>query len=91
MEIKEILFLIFIIMITFVWGRYGRSSMWNKDRDRRMNANIKVINAGKCMMCGREICIVTKRSNNKFPNIFFCPRCERKAKKAKLTDKTESE
>lgn len=52
--------------------------------------NIKVINAGSCMLCGQEIKIVTKRGNNKFPNIFFCPRCEkRRIKKDKL--QTESE
>jgi DNA-directed RNA polymerase subunit RPC12/RpoP len=45
---------------------------------------IKVINAGRCMLCGKEIKIVAKRSNNKFPNVFFCPRCEeRRVKKEK--------
>lgn len=39
--------------------------------------NIKVINAGNCMLCGRQIKIVAKRGDNKFPDIFFCPRCER--------------
>ena len=38
--------------------------------------NIKVINVGNCLICGREIKIVTKRESNKLPNIFFCPRCE---------------
>ena len=56
-----------------------------------INYNIKVIKAGKCKMCGREIWIVTKRDNNKFPNISICPRCERKVKKTKHTDKAESE
>lgn len=46
--------------------------------------NIKVINAGNCMICGREIKIVAKRENNKFPNIFFCSRCEKqRVKKGK--------
>jgi hypothetical protein len=39
---------------------------------------IKVINAGRCMLCGKEIKIVAKRSNNKFPNVFFCPKCEKR-------------
>jgi uncharacterized protein YlaI len=30
------------------------------------------------MICGKEIKIVTKRKNNKFPNIFFCKECEQK-------------
>lgn len=38
--------------------------------------NIKVINAGNCIICGREIKIDTKKENDKFLNIFFCPRCE---------------
>ena len=46
---------------------------------------IKVINAGNCIVCGREIKIVTKKDNNKkFPNILFCPRCEKqRLKKAR--------
>ena len=51
-------------------------------------ANIEVINAGNCMICGREIKIVTKGGNNKFPNIFFCPRCEKWRLKK---DKTQAE
>lgn len=39
---------------------------------------IKVINAGNCMLCGREIKIATKRGNTKFPNVFFCPKCEKR-------------
>lgn len=31
--------------------------------------NIKVINAGNCMICGREIKIAT--------NIFFCYKCKK--------------
>jgi len=38
---------------------------------------IKVINAGNCMICGREIKIVA-RKDNKFPNVFFCRECEQK-------------
>lgn len=55
-----------------------------------INSNIKVIKAGKCVMCGREIWIVKKRDNNKSPNTSICPRCEREVKKAKLTDKEEN-
>lgn len=50
---------------------------------------IKVITAGNCMLCGREIKIVIKQGNNKVPDIFFCARCKRKVKKAKPTDKAE--
>jgi hypothetical protein len=38
--------------------------------------DIKVINAGNCVICGREIKIVARRSRGKLPNIFFCTRCE---------------
>lgn len=38
---------------------------------------IKVVNAGNCVICGREIKIDIKRGDNKLPNIFFCPECER--------------
>jgi hypothetical protein len=50
---------------------------------------IKVINAGNCMLCGREIKIIPRRGNNKFPNIFFCPICERIAKKGKPQAESE--
>ena len=43
--------------------------------------NIKVINAGNCMLCGKEIRIVIRRASNKLPNIFFCPRCEHRVNK----------
>lgn len=42
--------------------------------------DIKIINAGNCVLCGRKI-KVTKQRNNKLPNIFFCPRCERRINK----------
>ena len=49
--------------------------------------NIKVINAGNCMICGREIKIVTNKKNKKYPNILFCPRCdERRLKKQKESE-----
>lgn len=40
--------------------------------------NIKIINAGNCIRCGREIKMVTNKENYNLPNIFFCPRCEKK-------------
>lgn len=40
--------------------------------------DIKVVNAGNCMICGSEIKIIATRGNNKFPNIFFCPQCEKR-------------
>lgn len=50
---------------------------------------IKVINAGNCMLCGQEIKIAISRGNNKFPDIFFCPECERRVKKAELQESEE--
>ena len=49
--------------------------------------NIKVINAGNCMICGKEIKIVASRGNNKLPNIFFCPECEKKVRIMKRHNK----
>ncbi len=46
---------------------------WQKTR-----IEVKVINAGNCMLCGREIKIVTKRKNTKLLNVLFCPRCEKR-------------
>lgn len=51
--------------------------------------NIKIINAGNCILCGREIKIVTNKKSDKFPKIFFCPRCEHRVNKEKR--KAESE
>lgn len=52
--------------------------------------NIKVINAGNCMICGREIKIVTKKDKNEFLDIFFCRRCEkRRLQKGKLQAESE--
>ena len=45
--------------------------------------NIKIINAGNCILCGREIKIVTNKKSDKFPKIFFCPRCEHRVNKEK--------
>lgn len=53
--------------------------------------NVQFINAGNCIICGREIKVVAKRGNNKFTDIIFCPRCEGKIKKSKSADKIESE
>lgn len=50
---------------------------------------IKVINAGNCILCGREIKITVRRGNNKFPDIFFCPECEQKVKKAESQESEE--
>lgn len=49
----------------------------------------KVINAGKCMLCGKPIKIIATKDNDLFPSVFFCPKCEKKAKENKL--KAESE
>lgn len=37
---------------------------------------IKVVNAGKCMICGREIKVAIGRGSGKFPNVFFCEKCD---------------
>ena len=50
--------------------------------------NIKVINAGNCVLCGREIKVIKRRDNNKFPDIFFCPECEKRRLKK---DKPQAE
>lgn len=42
---------------------------------------IKVVNAGKCMMCGREMKVAIGRGMGKFPNIFFCSQCDEKRRK----------
>lgn len=52
--------------------------------------DIKVIHAGNCMICGREIKVVAKREKNKFPNVFFCPKCEERIIK-RDKPQTESE
>ena len=53
----------------------------NKAESERPTMDIKVINAGNCRICGREIKIVATRGNNKFPNIFFCPKCDEEMRK----------
>ena len=47
-----------------------------------MIMKIKVITAGNCMMCGEPIKIVTRKDNNKIPNIFFCQKCEKRRKES---------
>ena len=44
----------------------------------RKNLNIKVINAGKCMMCGKPIKLVAPGGYSKLPNILFCEECDKK-------------
>lgn len=39
---------------------------------------IKVVNAGNCMICGKPIKLAVPRGHNKLPNIFFCKECEPK-------------
>jgi len=43
-----------------------------------MELNIKVVNAGKCMMCGKPIKLVVHRGYRKLPNILFCEECDQK-------------
>ena len=40
--------------------------------------NIKVINAGKCIICGKPIELEDTKDTDKLPNIFFCRECEQK-------------
>lgn len=37
---------------------------------------IKVVNAGKCMICGKPIKLAVPIDYNKLPNVFFCRKCE---------------
>ena len=54
--------------------------------------NIKVINAGNCMICGKPINPVVSRDNGKLPDIFFCPRCAKQiVKKGKPQIESEEE
>lgn len=52
---------------------------------------IKVINAGNCIICGREIKIVARRGNGKTPNIFFCQSCVHRVSKEKYKAESEDE
>ena len=36
----------------------------------------EVINAGKCMLCGKPIELEDKKDTDKLPDIFFCRECE---------------
>ena len=38
--------------------------------------DIKVVNAGKCIICGKPIKLVVPRGYSKLPNVFFCRGCE---------------
>jgi len=51
--------------------------------------NIKVIVAGKCVLCGKPIELEDAKDTDKLPNIFFCQECEKKVNKNK--SKAESE
>ena len=69
-----------IIIIFFIcalwWGSilaiYGFMS-WLKDRKRRKKNKLdyKIINRGKCMLCGKELT----------EGLFFCKECEQKGGK----------
>ena len=48
---------------------------------------IKVVNAGDCMICGKQIQLVVPRGYNKLPNIFFCPECEKRIVKKDMMKK----
>lgn len=41
---------------------------------------IEVVNAGKCMICGKPIKLAVPKGYSKLPNIFFCKECESKLK-----------
>ena len=38
----------------------------------------EVINAGKCMLCGKPIELEDKKDTDKLPDIFFCSECMKK-------------
>lgn len=44
---------------------------------------IKVVNAGKCVICGKPIKLVVPIDHDKLPNICFCGKCEPEQKKRK--------
>jgi len=48
---------------------------------------IKVINAGNCMLCGREIKIKANVISNELPNVLFCSECENKIKENKSNER----
>ena len=51
----------------------------------------KVINAGKCMLCGKPIKIVATKDNDLFPSVFFCLECEKKAESGIHCNCTDAE
>lgn len=53
--------------------------------------NIKIINAGNCILCGQKIKIAAQRGSNKLPNIFFCPECDKRRIQAQKEMKKEVE
>lgn len=52
----------------------------------RKRMKVKVVNAGKCMLCGKEIKI---HKNDIFPNILFCSECENKLKAESEVERKE--
>ena len=40
---------------------------------------IKVVNAGKCMICGKPIKLVVPIDCNKLPNVYLCRKCKPKS------------
>ena len=36
----------------------------------------KVVTAGKCIICGKPIKLITPKDSSKFPNVLFCQQCE---------------
>ena len=51
---------------------------------------IKVVNAGKCMMCGREMKVAIGRGSGKFPNVFFCEKCEKRIEREEVSDENSN-
>lgn len=68
-------FIISCLICVLIWfsilAIYGFMS-WLKDRKRRkmIKLDYKVINRGKCMLCGKDLT----------EGLFFCKECEQKGK-----------
>ena len=68
-------FIISCLICVLIWSSilaiFGLMS-WLKDRKRRKKIKLdyKVINRGKCMLCGKDLT----------EGLFFCKQCEQKGK-----------
>lgn len=52
---------------------------------------IKVVTAGNCMICGKPIKLAVPIGYDKFPNVFFCKKCEPEIEYDKKRPESEEE